>query len=198
VTDGHSINIEIKSQTSEYSANITAVISLNMKERQPSFNVDIGNWNTPKNIQVADPRFYAPQRVDLLIKASLFFEMLCVGQIKLLPGLIQKTRLGWVVSGGYGLSNGSSLISSQDVRLASRENSFDRLDDLLQRFWKVESCVEPILRATFPKAHRSFASWRLFCSAACQAQTRSLGRVLPASLSKILQLVIIYIKYPII
>jgi len=159
VIDGHLVNITIQSRTSEYSANITAVISPNITERQPSFNVDIGNWNIPKNTQLADPRFYAPQRVDLLIRASLFFEMLCVGQIKLLSGLIQKTRLGWVVSGGYGLSNGSSLISSQDVRLASRENSFDRLDDLLRRFWEVESCVEPIIRATFPKTHRLFSSW---------------------------------------
>jgi len=88
--------------------------------------------------------------VGLLIGASLFFELLCVGQIKLPPGLhlIQKTRLGWVVSGGYGLSNGSALMSSQDVLLASRENSFDRLDDLLRRFWEVESCAEPIIRAT--------------------------------------------------
>jgi len=117
VTDGHSVNITNQSRTSEYSANITAVIASNMIERQPSFNVDIGSWNLPKNIQLADQRFYASQRVDLLIGASLFFEMLCVGQIKLPPGLplIQKTRLGWVVYGGYGLSNGSSLMSSQDV-----------------------------------------------------------------------------------
>jgi len=81
---------------------ITAVIAPSITERQPSFNVDIGSWNIPKNIQLADPRFYAPQRVDLLFAASLFFEMLCVGQIKLPPGLplIQKTRLGCVVSGG--------------------------------------------------------------------------------------------------
>jgi len=73
-----------------------------------------------------------------------------VGQIKLPPGLllIQKTSLGWVVSGGYGLSNGSSLVSSQDVPLTSRENCFDRLDDLLRRFWKGENCAEPIIRAT--------------------------------------------------
>jgi len=102
------------------------------------------------NIQLADPRFNAPQRVDLLIGVSLFFEMLCVGQIKLPPGLplIQKTRLGWVVFRGYGLSKDSALMSSQDVLLASRENSFDRLDDLLRRFREVESCAEPIIRAT--------------------------------------------------
>jgi len=68
----------------------------NITERQPSFNVEISNWNIPKSIQLADPRFYTPQRVDLLVGASLFYEMLCVGQIKLPPGtpLIQKTRLG--------------------------------------------------------------------------------------------------------
>jgi len=145
----------IQSQTSEYSANITAVIALNITERQPSLNVDIGSWNVPKNIQLADPRIYALQRVDLLIGASLFFEMLCVGQIKLPPGLplIQKTRLDWVVSGGYGLSNGSALMSSQDVLLASRENSLDRLDDLLRRIWEVESCAEPIIRATKEELH---------------------------------------------
>jgi len=87
VTDGHSVNITIQSRTSEYSANITAVIAPNITGRQPSFNVDIGSWNVPKNIQLADPMFYAPQRVDLLIGDSLFFEMLCVGQIKLPPGL---------------------------------------------------------------------------------------------------------------
>jgi len=39
-------------------------------------------------------------------------------------------------------------MSSKDVLLVSRENSFDRLDDLLRRFWEVERCAEPIIRAT--------------------------------------------------
>jgi len=42
VTDSHSVNITIQSRTSEYSAKITAVIAPNITERQPSFNVDIG------------------------------------------------------------------------------------------------------------------------------------------------------------
>jgi len=39
-------------------------------------------------------------------------------------------------------------MSSQDVLLASRENSFDRLDDLPRRFLEVENCAKPIIRAT--------------------------------------------------
>jgi len=117
--------------------------------------------------------------------------MLCVGQIKLPPGLplIQKTRLGWVVSGGYVLSNDSALMSCQDVLLFSRENSFDPLDDLLRRFWEVESCIEPIILATKEELDCEAHFVRhVVCLAAdyYSVQSRSFGRVLPASLSKIL------------
>jgi len=84
----------------------------------------------PENLQLADPEFHKAQRVDLLIGASLFYELLCVGQINLLPGLplLQKTRLGWVVSCG------SALIASRVPSSASKENSIDvELDS---------SCVE--------------------------------------------------------
>lgn len=49
-----------------------------------------------------------------------------MGQIKLLPGLplLQKTRLGWVVSGGCARPCGSALIASRVPSSASKENIF--------------------------------------------------------------------------
>jgi len=113
--------------------------------------VDIGDWKIPENLQLADSEFHKAQRVDLLIGASLFYELLCVGQIKLLPGLplLQKTLLGWVVSGDCARSCGSALIASRVPSSASKENSIDvELDSLLQRFWEVENCPGPIVQAT--------------------------------------------------
>jgi len=76
--------------------------------------------------------------VDLLIGAS--YELLCGWQIKLFPGLplIQKTRQDLVVSEGYCLSHGSSLMSSHDLPFARKVNSLVGLDDLVRRFgeWK--------------------------------------------------------------
>lgn len=71
--------------------------------------------------------------------------MLCIGKIKLPPGLplLQKTRLGRVVSGGYGPSK----------VLTNKENNLDRLDDLLRRFCEVECRTEPIIRV-FRKTYR--------------------------------------------
>jgi len=39
-------------------------------------------------------------------------------------------------------------MSSYDLPFTSKENSLDRLDDLLRRFREMESCAEPIISAT--------------------------------------------------
>ncbi|XP_070067114.1 uncharacterized protein [Drosophila virilis] len=80
----------------------------------PGFNLDSASWNIPPNIQLADPEFFKSQQIDMLIGASLFFDRLCVGQIKLCAGLpiLQRTRFGWIV-------------------------------ELIRRFWELESCTEP-------------------------------------------------------
>ena len=70
---------------------------------QPDRRVNIASLNIPSNVELADPRFYKPQKIDLLIGAGPFFDLMCVGQIKLGPSLpvLQKTSLGWIVTGRY-------------------------------------------------------------------------------------------------
>lgn len=74
-----------------------------------------------------------------MIGASLFYDLLCVGQVHFRPGLpqIKKSRLGWVVSGGCS----RSVIPNESTKP-------DRFEVLLRRFWKVWGCAEPIVRAT--------------------------------------------------
>jgi len=56
--------------------------------------------NIPRNVKLADPQFYIPQHVDMLIAADMFFELLSLGQIMFgeHPPVLQKTLLGWIVS----------------------------------------------------------------------------------------------------
>ncbi|XP_070067158.1 uncharacterized protein [Drosophila virilis] len=69
-------------------------------------------------------------QIDMLFGASLFFDLLCVGQIKLAAGLpiLQKNRFGWVATGGAAHAGNSSLVAR---RLGMNP-------DLL-----LESCTEP-------------------------------------------------------
>ncbi|XP_017476895.1 PREDICTED: uncharacterized protein LOC108366915, partial [Rhagoletis zephyria] len=132
---------------------------------QPPPTLDISTWNIPKNINLADEAFYKPGLVDLLLGASIFFDLLMVGQIKLhekLPRL-QKTKLGWVVAGAVTcqpLLSSAALISpyttsigtdcllsttwptlSSFVSLQQQQSSLSlepSLDDILEKFWNIE------------------------------------------------------------
>ncbi|XP_054746731.1 uncharacterized protein LOC129251357 [Anastrepha obliqua] len=112
-------------------------------------SVSTNEWNVPSNIPLADPGFNLPQRIDLLIGAGLFFDLLCVGQIHLGSGLplLQKTRLGWVLSGG---GQQTPNLSSFIVRQKSSSGLIPstRLDYLVRRFWEIEHIFEPISKAS--------------------------------------------------
>ncbi|XP_017464659.1 PREDICTED: uncharacterized protein LOC108358042 isoform X1 [Rhagoletis zephyria] len=76
---------------------------------QPDPEIDISSWNIPGNTTLADEEFHVPGKVDLLLGTETFSSLLSVVQIKLgtnLP-ILQKTLLGWVVSGRYQTTNNS-------------------------------------------------------------------------------------------
>ncbi|XP_054744461.1 uncharacterized protein LOC129248873 [Anastrepha obliqua] len=100
---------------------------------QPEAEFNITSWNLPANIELADENFFKPTRVDLLIGTEIFFDILSIGQIKLAPGLpsLQKTLLGWVVSGRYQ----RPTENSSSICLLSVEES---VDANLQRLWKLD------------------------------------------------------------
>ncbi|XP_044312542.1 uncharacterized protein LOC123037110 [Drosophila rhopaloa] len=150
-TDGFSVDVLLRSHCSEYSSLISAVVAGNITDLQPSFCLDVSNWNIPCNLNLADPEFFRPQRIDLLIGASLFYELLCVGQVQLSAGLplLQKIRLGWVVCGGGSPVERRSLVATacKDVT-KSPSLPDERLDCLLRQFWEIEDCSEPIVKWT--------------------------------------------------
>ena len=77
---------------------------------QPDRRVNIASLNIPSNVELVDPCFYKPQKIDLLlIVAEPFFDLMCVDQIKLGPSLpvLQKISLGWIVTGRYSQSKDS-------------------------------------------------------------------------------------------
>ncbi|XP_044570157.1 uncharacterized protein LOC123257013 [Drosophila ananassae] len=71
---GFSVDVLLRSYCSEYSALVSVVIATNITDLQPSFSLDVSSWNIPSNLTLADPQFFRPQRIDLLIGASLFYD----------------------------------------------------------------------------------------------------------------------------
>lgn len=69
----------------------------------PQSFINTQTWNIPNKLvqTLADPTFFKPSNIELLIGAEMFYNILQTGRIKLgpnLPFLIQ-TTFGWIVSG---------------------------------------------------------------------------------------------------
>lgn len=96
----------------------------------PNFRFDSTDLHIPSNIRLADPDFNIPGPVDILIGADLFWSLIGVGQIKLGPNqpILQKTKLGWIISGPVGLSYSNKVVC----------NVSKDLEMQLTKFWEQE------------------------------------------------------------
>ncbi|XP_043064355.1 uncharacterized protein LOC122320273 [Drosophila ficusphila] len=131
--EGASVCLKFKSHASNNSACLTALVAPAITENQPSSNVKPDGWKIPSSIQLADPEFYKSHRIDLFIGASMFFELLSVGQIKLAAGLplLQNSRLGWIVTGGGSSSTEATGLQDQAVHRELVAARMDDADDLI-------------------------------------------------------------------
>lgn len=94
-------NISFRSRVNAYTNNVECVILPKITQKLPQEFCPISEFKIPPNITLADPHFNIPNEIDLLIGAQLFWQLICVGQIresKAHPTL-QKTKFGWVISG---------------------------------------------------------------------------------------------------
>ncbi|XP_037942580.1 uncharacterized protein LOC119675452 [Teleopsis dalmanni] len=112
---------------------------------QPSSEINISSWKVPPNTPLADEQFFKSKRVDLLLGAESFFDILSVGQIKLYENLpvLQKTLLGWIVSGKC---KGQPFASPAAKCLLSFE---DTVSDQLEMMWNIEE-VQPASKSWSP------------------------------------------------
>ncbi|XP_017470124.1 PREDICTED: uncharacterized protein LOC108361876 [Rhagoletis zephyria] len=145
----HIVDLDLHSRINDYTAKLSAVATSTITDVQPTRSIKGVNWNIPSNIRLADPQFFEPQRIDMLIGSSLFFDLLCVGQIRLTENLqlLQKTRLGWVVSGAtkYNVPK-LSCLAAIDMILANDTDV--ELNNLVQRFWAIEKCSDSAPKTT--------------------------------------------------
>uniref|UniRef100_A0A336MSH8 CSON000605 protein n=1 Tax=Culicoides sonorensis TaxID=179676 RepID=A0A336MSH8_CULSO len=132
--------LRIGSRTNDMTFTIHAATLPKVSESYPPHTIDISKWNLPPDFQLADPSFNKPQRIDLLIGAGLFWQILRSNRIPLGPRLplLQDTDFGYVVVGLLG----SGQVPLQRTLTASVQGSSideQSLNELVQRFWEVDS-----------------------------------------------------------
>ncbi|XP_049308683.1 uncharacterized protein LOC125777638 [Bactrocera dorsalis] len=144
-----SVNISIHSVHNSFSVNLESAVTPTITDYQPNYPLEVSDWDIPANINLADPEFQKPQRVDLLIGASIFFDLLCIGQIRLKNNyILQKTRFGWIVSGGQSTSPKLSSLTTTVTTSLECDAGHPSTNELVRSFWEIDNSFEPISKAT--------------------------------------------------
>ncbi|XP_072377951.1 uncharacterized protein [Diabrotica undecimpunctata] len=105
----------------------------------PLQQFDISTISIPQNIELSDPTFNTPQKVDMIIGASLFWELLLDSNIKLgkHAPVLQNTKLGWVISG--------TVMNPISTSLCNFSQCFIPEDNQLRKFWELNEINEPMM-----------------------------------------------------
>ncbi|XP_067206332.1 uncharacterized protein [Linepithema humile] len=129
------VDVSFRSRINAYIDNIECVILPKITQRLPQEFCPISNFRIPSNIVLGDPNFNLPSEIDMLIGAELFWQLICVGQIKACKAhpTLQKTKLGWVISGIAHKVSDKTIASS-----VCHISSINDLNKSISRFWEVE------------------------------------------------------------
>lgn len=111
---------------------ITKVSGINPK--------DVHGWNHLKNIQLADPQFFGSHKIDLLLGASAYAEII-LGDIKrgtTDQPIAQSTKLGWIVFGTARVDENYIELCNAMQTNQSPSAEGNNLSSQMQRFWQIE------------------------------------------------------------
>ncbi|XP_018402067.1 PREDICTED: uncharacterized protein LOC108779200 [Cyphomyrmex costatus] len=127
-----STNVIVKSRIDAFTLKLNCLVIRKLTDFLPSRTIDRESLGIPKNVRLADPGFDRPSHIDMLIGAEYFYQLLCIGQIKLnsCSTILQKTKFGWIVSG--------KINSLEPLTTSLCHISRGTLDDAVQRFWEIE------------------------------------------------------------
>ncbi|XP_026827674.1 uncharacterized protein LOC113562437 [Ooceraea biroi] len=98
------------------------------------------NWPHLSGVQLADPDYLAPGKIDILLSANVYSKILEEGLRRGPPDapIAQRTSLGWILSGP---------VAADDEQPTSQVSSFQctsdfELSTLMQKFWIQEDTVQ--------------------------------------------------------
>ncbi|XP_072380905.1 uncharacterized protein [Diabrotica undecimpunctata] len=124
------LNGTLLSKFSNYQTNAFLLVIDKISDNLPTSDLNLDFINIPKNIVLADETFGVSKQIDVLLGASVFWQLLCVGQIKLGKDqpILQKTKLGWVISGPVSQSIKVSNNSVEYIQLGHMSKVEDKTD----------------------------------------------------------------------
>lgn len=134
-----SCNVQMKSLNSNFNTSFSCLVMNELTGRIPKYPINIKSINLPKGLLLADPKFYEPGPIDLLIGADLFWDLIKNEQRSLgshNPKLIS-SHLGWIISGSCTTNLVTEKVQCNHALISSFHTE-NNVDKMLSKFWDLE------------------------------------------------------------
>ncbi|XP_066150297.1 uncharacterized protein [Euwallacea fornicatus] len=133
----HKAILKLQARGTGFKTTITCLITPRITDNMPNIKIDRNLIEIPAGIELADPVFDDSRPIDHLIGAGLFWDLLCVGQIKTSRDqpCFQKTKLGWIVTGNIRSQSSHNKASCYMITNA-------QLHQQVEKFWIYEECAQ--------------------------------------------------------
>ncbi|XP_058839523.1 uncharacterized protein LOC131695003 [Topomyia yanbarensis] len=140
-------------ETAELKFFVVPQITLNLPQR----SFDISSWKVPAEIQLADPKFFVSNTVDVILGVAIFYDLLLNELLQLLDEgpILRNTELGWIVAGEIS-DDPTTTFSATVATSITTEEVYEQLS----RFWELESCRTKSCLSIEESACESFLSRR--------------------------------------
>lgn len=124
------IETTIYSTVNKFKVTLKYLVVPEITDNLPLVSMSKSQFRIPPNIKLADPEFYKPSKINILVGAEIFYDILCIGQIKesKYSPTFKKTNFGWIVSGKFCAEN------SQNHTVCN----FTVLEKQIEQFWTIE------------------------------------------------------------
>lgn len=124
-------DLDVRSRTSTFQTKVKFLVVPQITSVLPNSYVNISNLKLPNNIELADPSFYCPSEIDILLGADVYWDIVTSNTIKLGKGkpVLQSSKFGFLVAGPIANSQPVSQVYchfSQEIR------------DSLEKFWLID------------------------------------------------------------
>ncbi|XP_036145481.1 uncharacterized protein LOC118646514 [Monomorium pharaonis] len=128
------VEITFRLGVNAYIGKIECIVLPKITQNLPQEFSSVSEFKIPSNIILADPNFNIPNEINMFIGAQLFWQLICVGQIKActVHPTLQKTKLGWIISAAACNS------SDQATTAVCHVTAIDKLNKAIFKFWEIE------------------------------------------------------------
>lgn len=119
---------------SDFEIAVKAYILPRLTSSLPSIQHKRDTWSHLKGLELADPEFFKPGFIDLILGADLYSQIIEEGIVKGEPNtpIAQSTKIGWIISGVAGHTKTNNPTQGYHVTVNNE------LFDIVKRFWEVE------------------------------------------------------------